>query len=387
MKIRNTSIPSAGPWITKDEIDLVSKAIREGWGKKMNMHIEKFIEEFSDFTQLKYCLPTAHCTDAIHLALVVSDIGPGDEVIVPDLTWVASVAPIEYVGATPVFVDVNSTNLCIDPDSFERAITKRTKAVIGVDLLGNMVDWKKINKIAKKHNLIVIEDAAESLGAVHRGKPAGNFGDISLFSFSGTKLITSQQGGIFATNDEELYQKAKMVSHHGINKHPGHEYFWSTTLGYNYNWTNIQAALALAQLRRIDELLEYKIWLYNIYKSELKGIKGLKLNEKIYKNTSQSFWITYAIVSPKYGLSKQKLVENFQKYNIETRPMFYPVSSMPPFAKYIHNQEGKAGHEINPNAYRISDHSVCLPNGFNMSQEDVKYICDAFKEILKKNSY
>ena len=201
MKIRNTVIPSAGPWITDAEINLVTEAIKEGWGKKMNMHIDQFIEEFSDYTQLKYCLPTAHCTDAIHLALVVSDIGPGDEVIVPDVTWVASAAPIEYVGATPVFVDINATNLCIDPDSFEQAITKRTKAVIGVDLLGNMADWKKINQIAKKHKLIVIEDAAQGLGATYRGQPAGNFGDISVFSFSGTKLITSQQGGIFATND------------------------------------------------------------------------------------------------------------------------------------------------------------------------------------------
>ena len=380
MKIRKERIPSAGPSISSTEIDLVSEAIKTGWGNKMNFYIESFVEEFSDYTGLSYCLPTAHCTDAIHLSMLVSDIGPGDEVIVPDLTWVASAAPITYVGATPVFVDVDKTNLCICPDSFEQAISKNTKAVVIVDLLGNLPDWDKIRSIANKYKLIVIEDAAEGLGATYKGRPAGSFGDISLFSFSPTKLIMAGQGGMFCSNNVDLFERAKLLSHHGINKQPGHEYFWSTEVGYNYSWTNIQASLALAQLRRIDELIDYKKWLFNLYQSNLMGIEGVSINQN-YKNVHPTFWITFAILKKEFVLTKQELVKSFDQYNIDLRPMFYPISSMPPFKKYLSHKVTK---EINPNSYSISKYGICLPNGNNLSESDVIYICDVLKEILQK---
>ena len=374
MKIREKRIPSAGPSITSSEKELVSEAMEIGWGRNMSMHIDLFTEEFSQYLDVKYCLPTAHCTDAIHLSMLVSDIGQGDEVIVPDLSWVASAGPITYVGATPVFVDVDPVNFSIDPSSFERAITPKTKAVVVVDLLGNMPDWERIIDIARNNNLKIIEDAAEGIGATYKGKKAGTFGDISLFSFSGTKLLTSGQGGMLCTDDKDLFEKAKILSHQGIKKEPGHEYFWSTEIGYNYNWTNIQAALALAQLRRIEELINYKKWLFEAYKDNLKSIKGLTLNQN-YEEVDPVYWITTAIVEEDYGLSKQDLVKKFSEYEIDIRPLFYPISSMPPYKKYFRIE--------NKISAQLSAYGICLPSGNGLTREDVDYICEVFKKILR----
>ena len=203
-------ITSAGPSITQAEIDLVTEAIQVGWQDKMRLYIDLFVEEFSEYIGIKHCLPTSHCTDAIHLAMLAMDIGPGDEVIVPDLTWVASVSPIIYVGATPVFADVDPVSLCITAESIEQCITSKTKAVVVVDLLGNMPEWREILDLCQKRGIRIIEDAAEGLGATYEDKQAGTFGEVSLFSFNATKLIMSGQGGALCTDDYSLYKKAKL---------------------------------------------------------------------------------------------------------------------------------------------------------------------------------
>ena len=381
MKIREKRIPSAGPSITKKEIDKVTEAMEVGWGSKMNFYIDSFVDKFSEFIGKKYCLPTSHCTDAIHLSLLAKGINSGDEVIVPDLSWVASASPITYVQATPVFVDIDPISLCIDSKSIENAITKKTKAIMAVDLIGNMPDWDELQKIAEDNNLILIEDAAEGLGATYKNKNAGTFGDISLFSFNATKLIMSGQGGMLCTNDEEIYIKAKLLSHQGIKKELGHEYFWSTEIGYNYNWTNIQAALALAQLERIEELIQYKEWLFRKYEQCLSEVEGITLNQN-HSDVDPCFWMTIAIVDENLGLSKQELVKQFDNFNIDIRPMFYPISSMPPYQKYIKN----SAENYNPNAASLSARGICLPSGNNLTDEEVEYICEAFKLILKKSN-
>lgn len=378
MKIQNKKIPSAAPSITQLEIDLVCDAVKHGWQDKRNTYIDEFIDEFSKYVGVKYCLPTSHCTGAIHLAMLVAGLSAGDEVIVPDLTWVASVSPITYVGATPVFVDVDKINWCISPESFESAITNKTKAVVVVDLLGNMPEWDVIREIASRHDLIIIEDAAEGIGATYKGVTAGNFGDISLFSFSATKLIMSGQGGMFCTNDKDFYDKAKLFSHHGISKLPEHEYYWSTMIGYNYNWTNIQAALALAQLKRIDDLISYKKWLFREYKSHLGSLEGIMLSPH-YDTVNPTYWISTVIIDERYGLNKEMLVKKFENYNIDMRPLFYPVSSMPPFREYI---EKSGADYTSPVSYQLSEYGICLPNGNGLSSSDVSYVCEALKEIL-----
>jgi perosamine synthetase len=371
-------ITSAGPSITQAEIDLVTEAIRHGWQDKMSWYIDQFVSEFSHYTGVEFCLPTAHCTDAIHLAMLALDIGPGDEVIVPDLTWVASAAPILYVGATPVFADVDPVSWCITAESLEQRITAKTKAVIVVDLLGNMPEWKEILDLCQQRCIRIIEDAAEGIGATYEGKQAGTFGEVSLFSFNATKLIMSGQGGAFCTDDQELYKKAKLYSHHGIDKALTGKYYWSNVLGYNYNWTNIQAALALAQLRRIDELIAYKKWLFHEYEKGLRSIGGLQLSAA-KSNVDPTYWISCAILDPQYGINKEELGKHFARHQIDMRPLFYPVSSMPPFQSYL---EGKNMSKENPVAYQLSEYGVCLPNGNNLGEDEVEYVCSTFKAII-----
>lgn len=373
-------ITSAGTSITQSEIDLVSDAIKYGWQDRMSWYIDQFVNEFSDYIGVKYVLPVAHCTDAIHLAMLAMDIGPGDEVIVPDLTWVASASPIIYVGATPVFADVDPVSFCLTASSIKKVITPKTKAVVVVDLLGNMPEWDEILEVCDQRKIRIIEDAAESIGAMYNGEKAGTFGEVSLFSFNATKLIQSGQGGALCTNDPELFKKAKLHSHHGIDKSVNGRYYWSSVLGYNYNWTNIQAALALAQLRRIQELIDYKIWLYEAYKNNLTEIPDISLSGK-KENVFCTRWINSVTLAPSLNLDKEMLVEIFSGYEIDIRPMFYPVSSMPPFKPYLH---GKDIEIENPVSYFISNYSICLPNGYNLGIQDVKRICSKFKEIIVK---
>ena len=325
-------IRSASPSISESDIELVNDALRFGWQDKMSVHSDQFVAEFAKFVDLKFCLPTAHCTDAIHLALLSLGIGPGDEVIVPDLTWVASASPITYTGAVPVFADVDPINWCLLPESIERCITRRTKAVIVVDLLGNMPDWDEILELCNRRGIVVIEDAAEGLGATYKGRRAGTFGLISLFSFNATKLIMAGQGGALCTNDDEIYKKARLLSHHGIDKSNTGRYYWSTVIGYNYNWTNIQAALALSQLRRIEELLSYKRWLFENYKSGLSGVDGIRLSPT-KPEVSSTYWISTLIPSEDYRLTKEEIINFFSSKSIDLRPLFYPISSMPPCQK------------------------------------------------------
>ena len=373
-------ITSAGPSITKAEIDLVTAAVTDGWGAKMSWYIEEFTKEFSAYIGIQYTLPVAHCTDAIHLAMLALEIGSGDEVIVPDLTWVASASPTLYVGATPVFADVDPVSFCLTAASLEKCVTTKTKAVVVVDLLGNMPEWNEILEVCKRHNIKIIEDAAESIGATYEGKNAGTFGDISLFSFNATKLIQSGQGGALCTNNPLLFQKAKLHSHHGIDKSINGRYYWSSVLGYNYNWTNIQAALALAQLRRIDELINYKVWLYEEYKKGLTGIEGIQLSAA-KPNVFCTRWINTVIVDPKFGMDKEVLIEKFSHFDIDMRPLFYPISDMPPFKPFT---GGRNMEVVTPVSHGLSRYGVCLPNGNNLTADDVLRICKAFGEILNK---
>ena len=303
------NIPSAGPSITQAEIDLVTEAVTKGWYETRNLHADSFKLEFSQLVQKEFILPVGNCTSAIHLALLSIGVGPGDEVIIPDVTWVASAAPIVYTGATPVFCDIDENNWCIDPESFENAITDKTKAVMIVDLYGNMPEMDHVVSIARKYNIIVIEDAAEGLGAKYKNKPAGSFGDISVFSFNATKITVAGQGGVFATNNEQFYERAKRLYHHGMAKYTDETTFWSLEVGYNYQWTNIQAALALAQIRRLDELVGQRRTIFAWYQNHLQNIDGIQLNSEA-ENVCNTYWVISAIVDLSYGLKKEDFKKN-----------------------------------------------------------------------------
>jgi perosamine synthetase len=372
------NICSAGPSVTQLEIDLVNEAVTNGWYDNRNMHTDQFINEFKEIVNRKYVLPCTNCTAAIHLSLLALGITEGDEVIVPDVTWIASVAPIIYVGATPVFVDINEDDWCISASSVKKAITEKTKAIIVVDLYGNMPQMDELLKIAKDNNISVVEDAAESLGAKYQGNPSGSFGDISVFSFNATKLAMAGQGGVFATDNEKLYNQAKLYSHHGMLKYTEKTTFWSVIVGYNYQWTNIQAALALAQIRRLDDLVEGRRNIFNWYKKHLLNVPGITLNsEKI--NVFSTYWVVTVIVDPSYCLLKEDMLAYFNQHRIDCRPFFYPASSMPPYQKYV----SENADNTNPVSYRLSKYGISLPSAASLTEDDVIYICNIFKVMLE----
>lgn len=373
----NKHYPSAGPSITESEIQLVLDAVTNGWYENRNFHTDLFIKEFKEIVKRTYILPVSNCTAAIHLSLLALDIKPGDEIIVPDITWIASVAPIIYVGAIPIFVDINNDDWCISIDSIKKSITKKTRAIIVVDLYGNMPDMDELSKIAKENNLFLIEDAAESLGSKYKERPAGSFGEISVFSFNATKLAMAGQGGVFATNDEELYNKAKLYSHHGMIKYTDKTTFWSVVVGYNYQWTNIQAALALAQIRRLDDLVNHRRKIFHWYNERLKNINGLTLNFE-HSNVFNTYWVVTVIVDKKYSLNKEDLLRLFSELNIDCRPFFYPASSMPAYDQYSFNNYNLK----NKTSYTISEYGISLPSSANLTEDDVEFICENFIRII-----
>ena len=376
----NRHYPSAGPSITDKEIQLVTDAVTNGWYDDRNIHTDLFIKEFKEIINREYVLPVSNCTAAIHLSLLALNIQPGDEIIVPDITWIASVAPIVYVGARPIFVDINKDDWCISIDSIRNSITKKTKAIIVVDLYGNMPNMDEILKLSKDHNLYLIEDAAESLGSKYKGRPAGSFGEISVFSFNATKLAMAGQGGVFATNDEELYNKAKLYSHHGMIKYTDKTTFWSVVVGYNYQWTNIQAALALAQIRRLEELVNHRRQIFQWYKEKLNSIHGLQLNCES-SDVFNTYWVVTVIVDEMYKLKKEDLLRLFSEINIDCRPFFYPASSMPAYENFSYNNYNKK----NNNSYALSEYGISLPSSANLNENDIEYISNKFINILQNN--
>ncbi len=371
-------IPSAGPSITEAEIRLVTEAVRYGWYEKRNMHMDQFIKEFSEYTGAKYVLPVVNCTSAIHLALLALGIKPGNEIIVPDVTWAASACPIHYMNATPIFVDIDRQNWCISPESFEKAITTRTKAVIPVDLYGNMPDMDHIREIADDHDIPVIEDAAEALGAKYNGRQAGTLGDIGVYSFNATKLAMAGQGGALVTDNHDLFDKCKQLRHHGMVEY-SKKMFWCEDIGYNYQWTNIQAALALAQLRRIEELVAMKRQAFHWYTDRLGAVEDLQFNSEA-PNVRNTYWIVNAIMGKRYHTTKEQVIEEFQRNGIDSRPFFYPISSMPAYTRYV---KGKNMAKANPVCYDISPRGISFPAAATLTEEEADFVCDVFVHYLK----
>ena len=257
MQVVREKIAINKPSITELEIGYVNDAIRNGWGSKCYDYIYRFEKQFAQYLGSKFSLATSSCTGAIHLALMSLGIKAGDEVIAPDITWIASIEPILYIGAKPILVDVLPDTWCIDPEKVEAAITKKTKAIIVVHLYGNVVEMDEIMAIAKRHNLPVIEDAAEGLGSEYKGMKTGSIGDIGVFSFHGTKTISTGEGGILVTNREEVFQRAKILNDHGRDPRIG-KTFWMAEYGYKYKMSNLQAAMGCAQIERADDLINKK---------------------------------------------------------------------------------------------------------------------------------
>lgn len=369
-------ISVAGPWITQMEIDYVADAVAHAWYGNANMYHDRFEKAFSHYIGTKYAIALPSCTSAIHLSLLALGVGKGDEVIVPDLTWIATSAPVNYVGATPIFSDCDEKTWCISSDSLQECITSRTKAVIPVDLYGNMPEMDAIQDIAQDKGIPIIEDAAEAIGSEYHGKRAGSFGDTGVFSFHGSKTMTTGEGGMLVTDREDLYDRCLALRDHG--RASGEKMFWNAEVGYKYKMSSMQAALGLAQLERIDELVDRKRQIFSWYRQNLQSVEGITLNCEP-SETKNSYWMVTAIFDPKFGFLKEEIIRKMREREIDLRPFFYPLSLQPAYTSFASARDAQLR---NVTSYRISPYGVNLPCGMNMTFESVKYVCDAVKEVV-----
>jgi perosamine synthetase len=366
----------SGPWITEKEVQYVADAAENAWQSEANIYHERFEQLFAEYLGVQFAIALPSCTSAIHLALLALGIGPGDEVIVPEITWIATAAPISYVGATPVFADIDPYTWCLSAESFKNKMTPKTKAVIPVDLYGGSADWDDILSVSRKNNIAVIEDAAQAIGTEYKGKKAGSFGDVGVFSFHGSKTLTTGEGGMFVTNNETIHRRALFLRDHGRN--PGDTLFFNTEIAYKYKMSSMQAAMGVAQLERIDELIGRKRDTFDLYRKELSDVNNLTLNYEA-KDVKNSYWMVTIILDEKLGIDKYRLIALMKERNIDCRPFFHPLSVLPAYACL---GGAKQAEVQNPVSYRISPYGVNLPSGLSMTEEKVKYVCDTLIDIL-----
>ncbi len=370
--VKTQPIHMSGPWITEHEIRVVEDCMRNGWYNYD--YVERFQREFAAYHDRKYALMTPNCTTAIHLFLTALGIKDGDEVIVPENTWIATAAPITYLRATPIFCDIERENWCLDPEALERAITPRTRAIIPVDVFGNMPRMKEILEIAQRHGIPVLEDAAEALGSTYHGVRAGKFGAASVFSFHRTKTIVTGEGGMLLLDDNKLFERCKFLRDHG-RKPEGPAYF-NYEVTYKYMPFNLQAAVGYAQFQRLDELVARKRWIFDIYRRELGKIPDIELNAEP-QGVFNSVWITGLLLGKSYNLTKQQAMERLNRLGLPSRPFFYPLSSLPayPGAEATYR-------DLNTVAYDVCSRGINLPGSLDLTEDQALAICRGVRELL-----
>jgi perosamine synthetase len=369
-------IPIAGPWITQKEIDYVTDAVSTAWYGEANKYHQRFEEAFAAYVGTRYAVALPSCTSAIHLVLLALGIGPGDEVIVPDVTWIASAAPVSYVGATPVFADIAEDTWCLSADAAERWITPRTKAILPVDLYGGMPDWDRLKALARRHNLFLLEDAAEAIGSEYHGRKAGSLGDAGVFSFHGSKTLTTGEGGMLVTDREDLYRRVLVLRDHG--RPPGDRMFFNQEVAWKYKMSSMQAALGLAQLERVHELVERKREIFQAYRSALAGFEGIRLNAEP-AGTRNSYWMTTVILNPRFKLTKSDLMARFEQQHMAVRPFFHPLSSLP---AYQSSEWATRARQENRVSHAISPYGLNLPSSLRIRPDQIESVARVLQRSL-----
>jgi perosamine synthetase len=364
-------IPINKPSITDKEIAYVNDAITNGWGEKCYDYINRFENNFKTYLQSEYSLATSSCTGAIHLALMALGVKAGDEVIVPEITWIASVEPVLYIGAHPVFVDVLPDTWCIDPEKVKNAITSKTKAIIAVHIYGNLCNMDSLMQIAAEHNLVVIEDAAEALGSEYNNRKAGSIADAGVFSFHGTKTMSTGEGGILVTNRDDVYEKVKILNDHGRNaKDPENKMFWMRDYGYKYKMSNLQAAMGCAQIERIQELVEKKRTIFKWYRENLQNMPFI-FNPEL-SNTKNSYWLPTVIVDKSVYFNRENFFSLCKENGIDSRPFFFPLSSLPMFET----------NYSNVTAFDLYERAINLPSFHDITKEEVMKVSNLLKVFI-----
>jgi len=347
------------PSITEREVAYATDAAANGWGERCYDYINRFEAAFAAHLGVTHAISTSSCTGALHMGLAALGVGPGDEVILADTNWTASAAPIVHLGAKPVFVDVLPDSWCIDPEKAAAAITPKTKAIMAVHIYGNLCDMDRLLAIGARHNIPVVEDAAEALGSEWRGRKAGSLGAFGAFSFHGTKTVTTGEGGMFVTSDSKLYEKVLTLSNHGRARGQKKQ-FWPDEVGFKYKMSNLQAAVGLAQIERVNELVERKREIFYAYQEQLAGVNAISMNPEP-ANTKNGFWMPTVVFAPETDVTREKLQGAFAAENIDARVFFWPLSSLPPF-------EGVPENTV---AYDLPGRAINLPSYHDMTTEEI----------------
>lgn len=368
------NIPYTKPSITKLEIDFAADAVENGWGENCYNYIDKFETDFAKHIGTKYAIATSSCTGALTMGLAAIGIGPGDEVIMADTNWVATVAPIVHLGAIPIFIDISNETWCIDCELIENKITEKTKAIIATHLYGNLCDMDKILEIAKRYDLEVIEDSAEAIGSIYKGKKAGSIGKFGTFSFHGTKTITTGEGGVLTTNDKQIHETVLALNNHGRSLHQKKQ-FWADQIGFKFKISNVQAAIGCAQLERVKELVDRKREILEIYRNLTIGLPGIRLNPEPI-GTRNGAWMPTVVFEEETGITREIMQQSFEKANIDARVFFWPLSSLPMFEDVPDNL----------NAYSIPERAMNLPSFHDMLDGEIERVVDCLKECSQKFS-
>jgi perosamine synthetase len=360
--------PISQPSIGAKEHEYVSDAVKSGWVSSIGKYIESFEGAFAAFCETRYALAVSSGTTALHLALASVGIGSGDEVIIPDLTFVATANAVAYTGATAVCVDIDERTLCIDIAAVERAITPRTRAIIVVHLYGHAANMDALMTVARERGLYIVEDAAEAHGAEFHGRRVGSFGAFGVFSFYGNKLITTGEGGMLTTNDHDLYLKARMLRDHAMS--PDKRY-WHTEVGFNYRMTNLQAALGVAQMERISEFLAKRRKIMQWYREAIGSEPNLRLNHEA-PDTKNMYWMVCLEMAGITEVERAHVMTGLREEGVDSRPYFYPISDMPMYQA-----------ADTPIAHEVSRRGINLPTYTDLSETDVAEIGEAARRVLK----
>lgn len=364
-------ISIANPILNGNERKYIDECIDTGWISANGRFVREFEEKFAEFCGTKYALACCNGTVTLHLALLALGIGPGDEVIMPTLTYIATANTTAYCGATPVFVDSEPDTWNIDPKAIEAKITGRTKAIVPVHLYGLACDMDEIMEIARKYGLAVVEDAAEAHGAEWNDRRVGSMGEIGSFSFFGNKIITCGEGGMLTTNSEELYEKMKLLRSQGVD--PNRRY-WHTMLAYNYRMTNMQAAVGMAQLENIEWHMEQRRRVAGLYEKYLPMLGDLVSVQAVPEKATHVYWMNSVLLSEKVRISRDEVMEKMEEKNIEMRPLFYPMHTMPPYLdETVHA----------PVAESLAQRGINLPSHGLLTEEQVRYIVESLYEIIR----
>jgi perosamine synthetase len=370
----NNLIPVAAPTLGGNEAKYVMECLESTWISSTGKYIELFEHAFAQFCDVKHAITCSNGTTSLHLALLGLGLQPGDEVIVPTLTFIASANAVVYCGAQPVFVDVDPDIWNIDPSQIEARITPKTRGIIAVHLAGHPADMDGIMKIARRHNLFVLEDAAQAHGATVNGRRVGSIGDIGSFSFYGNKIITTGEGGMITTNNDEVASKIRLLKNHGMD--PQRRY-WHPVVGYNFRMTNIQAAIGLAQIERVDWQLGRRRELASWYAEDLAGVPGLAWQHE--RDWARHVWWMFTAVLDDQFPDRETVMAHLRQRGIEARGVTYPLHQLPPY------QDVARGARF-PVADRLSARGINLPTWAGLSRDDVRFITQSLLECRERSA-